>query len=83
VNKNELVHLHALLARVAEAYADEGLATRDDFAAYHALETTPMALRRSRADHEAATRVLARTLARLSTDGSRRSEAELEESPTV
>ncbi|WP_192918534.1 UPF0058 family protein [Salinigranum salinum] len=83
MNKNELVHLHALLAQVAEEYADEGLATRDDFAAYHELGTTPMALRRSRADHEAATRALARTLARLSTDEIRGSDRELEESPAV
>jgi hypothetical protein len=66
MNKNELVHLHALLARVAEEYVDRGLATRDDFAAYHALDTTPMALRKSRADHEAAARTLAETLADLS-----------------
>jgi hypothetical protein len=68
VNKNELVHLHALLARVAEDYVERGLATREDFSAYSALGTTPMALRQSRADHEVATRNLARTLADLSTD---------------
>jgi hypothetical protein len=90
VNKNELVHLHALLARMAEDYVERGLATRDDFTTYHGLGTTPMALRRSRADHEAATRTLARTLARLSTDRAdysrranddrRRSDRELEPS---
>jgi hypothetical protein len=66
VNKNELVHLHALLVRVAEAYVEWGVATHDDLAGYRALGTTPMALRQSRADHEAATRLLARTLAGLS-----------------
>jgi len=66
VNKNELVHLHTLLVRVAEEYAEWGVATSDDFSTYRALRTTPMALRRSRADHEAATLVLARTLAELS-----------------
>lgn len=78
MNKNELVHLHALLARVAEDYADRGLATRDDFAAYYALETTPMALRQSRADHEAATRELARVLAAASDGRPRESEREPE-----
>ncbi len=66
MNKNELVHLHALLVRVAEEYVEWNVATRGDFSAYHALGTTPMSLRRSRADHEAATLVLARTLAELS-----------------
>ena len=64
MNKNELVHLHSLLSLVARTYLDDGIASRGDFAAYHALETTPMALRRSREDHAAATRTLARTLAR-------------------
>ena len=68
MNKNELVHVHALLARVAEDYADRGCLTREDLAAYRALGTTPMALRRSRSDHETAARVLARTLARHSTE---------------
>lgn len=77
MNKNELVHLHALLVRVAEEYVEWGVATRDDFSAYHALETTPMALRRSRADHEAATIVLARTLAELT--GTPRPEQALED----
>jgi hypothetical protein len=66
VNKNELVHLHALLTLVAEAYLERGVASPEAFAAYRALDTTPMALRRSRADHAAATRELARTLARCS-----------------
>ena len=71
MNKNELVHVHALLARVAEDYVERGLATPEDFSAYNALDTTPMALRQSRADHEAATRSLASVLAGLSTDRSR------------
>jgi hypothetical protein len=70
VNKNELVHYHALLARVAEDYVDRGVATRNDLAAYRALGTTPLALRQSRADHEEATLLLARTLAALSTGAS-------------
>ena len=70
MNKNELVHLHALLARVAEEYVTEGIASRDDFTAYRALGTTPMALRRSRNDHKVATTVLCRTLARLSAEAS-------------
>jgi hypothetical protein len=64
MNKNELVHVHSLLSLVARTYIEEGVATPDDFAAYRALETTPMALRRSREDHAAATRTLARALAR-------------------
>jgi len=83
MNKNELVHLHALLARVAEDYVERGLATPADFTTYNALGTTPMALRRSRADHEAATRALARALARQSTTQSRRSDRTLEESTTI
>jgi hypothetical protein len=74
VNKNELVHLHALLVRVAEAYVEWGVAERGDFSAYHALGTTPMALQCSRADHETATVLLARTLAGLS-DSPRTGEA--------
>jgi hypothetical protein len=67
MNKNELVHVHALLTRVAEEYVEQGVATRADFTAYRALGTTPIALRQSRTAHATATRVLARTLAQLST----------------
>jgi hypothetical protein len=66
MNKNELVHLHSLLALVARRYIDENVATPADFERYRALETTPMALRRSREAHAEATQVLARTLARRS-----------------
>lgn len=74
MNKNELVHIHALLAQVAEDYVDRGLATCEDFAAYYDLDTTPMALRQSRSDHETATRTLARTLARCTAETSEREE---------
>jgi hypothetical protein len=86
VNKNELVHVHALLARVAEDYADRGHLTREDLAAYRALGTTPMALRRSRSDHQTAARVLARTLARHSSEDAAEADRQddaLEEPTTV
>jgi hypothetical protein len=63
MKKNELVHLHALLVRVAEDYVARGEATPEAFAPYRDLGVTPMALRESRARHEAAVRTLAALLA--------------------
>jgi hypothetical protein len=66
MKKNELVHLHALLARVAADYLERGLLAPDALDDYEAQGVTPMSLRESRARHEAAVRTLARTLARAS-----------------
>lgn len=63
MRKNELLHLHALLIRVAEEYIDRGLVTPDEFAAYRALDVTPTALREPRDSHQVAVQTLARTLA--------------------
>ncbi|MFB6129495.1 MAG: UPF0058 family protein [Salinigranum sp.] len=66
MKKNELVHLHALLVRVAEDYVSRGIATPADFVEYERLGVTPMALRAPRHEHERAVRTLAHVLARLS-----------------
>ena len=77
MKKNELVHLHALLIRVAEDYVERGEATRADFDEYHELELTPTSLREPRMRHEEAVRVLARILSDRSGVEGRVSEAEL------
>lgn len=63
MKKNELIHLHTLLARVAAEYIQRVVATPEDFDSYTALGVTPMALRESRDRHEEAVRALARVLA--------------------
>lgn len=63
MKKNELIHLHTLLAQIAEEYTLSGVATPADFDPYAALGITPMALRESRDRHEEAVRLLARILA--------------------
>ncbi|SFL16374.1 Uncharacterised protein family UPF0058 [Halogranum rubrum] len=63
VKKNELVHLHTLLAQIAEEYITSGVATPTDFDPYAELGISPMALRESRDRHEEAVRLLARILA--------------------
>ena len=63
MKKNELVHLHALLARVADEYVARGDATPADFASYDRLQISPLALRAPRDDHEAAVETLAALLA--------------------
>lgn len=63
MKKNELVHVHALLACVAEDFLERGIADSEAFDDYRALGTSSMALRASRDDHEAAVRRLADTLA--------------------
>jgi hypothetical protein len=67
MKKNELIHLHALLVRVARDYVARGDASPEAFEPYHELDVTPMSLREPRASHEAAVRTLAGILADLST----------------
>jgi hypothetical protein len=66
MKKNELVHMHALLRRVARDFLERGIATREDFDEYEALGISPMALRASRDDHEDAVLTLATTLSTVS-----------------
>jgi hypothetical protein len=66
MKKNELVHLHALLARVATDYLERGLLSPADCEPYESLDVTPLSLRASRASHEEAVLALARLLARTS-----------------
>jgi hypothetical protein len=63
MKKNELVHIHALLTRVAEDFAERGILTREECADYEALAVTPMSLRARRAEHERAVATLAEALA--------------------
>lgn len=63
VKKNELIHLHALLATVAEDFIERGEATPADFEPYAALDISPVALREPRVRHEEAVKTLARLLA--------------------
>jgi hypothetical protein len=69
MKKNELVHFHSLLVALAEDFVERGLATREDFAEYDALDVSPMALRAPRADHERAVLTLARLLAEVAAGG--------------
>ncbi|WP_129116824.1 UPF0058 family protein [Halegenticoccus tardaugens] len=63
MKKNELVHLHALLATIAEDYVERGVAAREDFEPYRELGITPMTLTASRDRHEEAVMALLRVLA--------------------
>ena len=63
MKKNELVHLHALLARLGSDSVERGTATRADFEAYRDLDVSPTTLTASRADHRRAVQMLASTLA--------------------
>lgn len=62
MKKNELIHLHTLLAQIAEEYLESGVATPAELEPYTALGVTPMSLREARDRHEEAVRLLARIL---------------------
>lgn len=68
MKKNELIRLHALLTKVAQAFVEWGVATSADFESYRDVGVTAMSLDVPRADHERAVLVLARTLGDLATD---------------
>ena len=63
MKKNELVHLHALLARVAADYRERGLVTDADLEPYRAVGVGPSSLTESRSEHQRAIRVLLSILA--------------------
>jgi hypothetical protein len=63
VNKNELLHLHALLWHLASESTDRGWARPEAFEAYRQLGVSPVDLRASRRDHKRAVRALSGTLA--------------------
>lgn len=57
MKKQELVHLHSLLAEVARYCQAEGVAL--DLSTYHEQDTHPMAISDAKDDHEAAVLALA------------------------
>lgn len=63
MKKDELVHLHSLLALVRTEYERRGDAPPGAFAGYDELEVSPMAVYGSKAEHERAVVALARALA--------------------
>jgi hypothetical protein len=65
MKKNELVHMHALLRRIAMDFVDRGIVDREDFTDYERLGVSPMTLRASRDEHEEAVLTLASALARV------------------
>lgn len=75
MRKDELVHLHSLLALVREEYERRGDAAPAAFAAYDDLDVSPMAVYGSKSDHERAVRALARGLAASSPGSEGRSAA--------
>lgn len=63
MKKNELIHVHSLLANVARDFLERGLVAKEDLEPYERLEVTPMTLRGSRDAHEEAVQTLSRILA--------------------
>lgn len=61
MRKQELVHLHALLAEIANYWESEGVPL--ELSEYHAQDTHPMAITRPKDDHETAVLALADDLA--------------------
>lgn len=57
MRKQELVHLHTLLGEIANYWEEEGV--RLELAEYHAQDTHPMAISRSKDEHETAVLALA------------------------
>jgi hypothetical protein len=60
MKKQELVHLHSLLAEVAAYCGRDGVDLA--LAPYHDLETGPMAIGRAKSDHERAVFALSRAV---------------------
>jgi hypothetical protein len=75
MRKQESVHLHALLAAVAEEFDDRVAVPSPDRSAYEELGVTPTMIHRSKGDHEEAVLVLAdaieRSIHEQATPGSR------------
>ncbi len=63
MKKNELVHLHALLARVAADYRERGLLEDADLQPYRDAGVGPASLTESRAEHRRAVQLLLSILA--------------------
>lgn len=63
MKKNELVHLHALLARVAADYRERGLVTDADLEPYRDAGVGPTSLTAPRSEHRRAVRLLLSILA--------------------
>ena len=63
MKKNELVHLHALLARVAADYRERGLVTDEDLEPYRDVGVGPASLTEPRSKHRRAVLVLLSILA--------------------
>jgi len=62
MKKTELLHVHSLLGTVARDLADDEL-SESDLEAYRSLDVSPMTIRASREDHEAAVLELVDALA--------------------
>lgn len=69
MRKDELVHLHSLLAVLRAEYERRGVAPPSAFAAYEDLDVSPLAVYGSKEEHERAVQALASALA-AATDGS-------------
>lgn len=68
MKKNELLHVHALLATVAEEFHGDGRLGEGDLSSYAALEVTPTSVRLPKDDHEDAVLELARVLGDVAAD---------------
>ncbi|WP_058366697.1 UPF0058 family protein [Haloparvum sedimenti] len=62
MKKTELIHFHNLLGTLAKELHEDGPVTERDLSEYRALETSPMTIRGSRAEHERAVLALASAL---------------------
>lgn len=63
MKKNELLHVHGLLAELAGEFLEEGSLAPEDLEDYEAMGVTPTSLRAAKDDHEAAVLELAAAVA--------------------
>lgn len=75
MRKDELVHLHSLLAVLRAEYERRGVASPGAFAAYDELDVSPLAVYGSKEDHARAVQALASALASATGDSPGRSAA--------
>lgn len=73
MKKDELVHLHSLLAVLRMEYERRGVASPSRFSGYDALDVSPIAVYGSKGEHARAVQALAGALARVSEDAVRES----------
>jgi len=63
VKKNELLHVHGLLAELAGEFIEEGRLAPEDLEDYESMGVTATSLRAPKEDHEAAVLELAARIA--------------------